>query len=45
MSGFGYFFSNYGIFIILLVAMFALMIIPQRRRDKKVKAMLAALKQ
>lgn len=45
MSGFGYFFSNYGIFIILVVAMFALMIIPQRRRDKKVKAMLAALKQ
>ena len=27
-----------------MVAMFAIMIIPQRRRDKKVKEMLAALK-
>lgn len=38
------FFSTYGIFIILIIAMFAIMIIPQRRRDKKVKAMLNALK-
>ena len=38
------FFSTYGIFIILIIAMFAIMIIPQRRRDKKIKAMLAALK-
>ena len=37
------FFSTYGIFIILIIAMFAIMIIPQRRRDKKIKAMLAAL--
>lgn len=38
------FFSNGGFLIILLIAMFAIMIIPQRRRDKKVKQMLAALK-
>lgn len=38
------FLSTYGIFIILIIAMFAIMIIPQRRRDKKIKAMLAALK-
>ena len=44
MSGVGYFFSSYGLLIILMVAMFAIMIIPQRRRDKKVKEMLAALK-
>lgn len=31
--------------IVLLVAMFAIMIIPQRRRDKKVKDMLSTLKQ
>ena len=44
MSGVGSFFSSYGLLIILMVAMFAIMIIPQRRRDKKVKQMLAALK-
>ena len=44
MSGVGSFFSSYGLLIILMVAMFAIMIIPQRRRDKKVKEMLAALK-
>lgn len=44
MSGVGSFFSSYGFLIILMVAMFAIMIIPQRRRDKKVKEMLAALK-
>ena len=38
------FFSSYGLLIILMIAMFAIMIIPQRRRDKKVKAMLNALK-
>lgn len=32
------------ILIVLLVAMFAIMIIPQRKRDKKVKAMLSSLK-
>ena len=30
--------------IVLLVAMFALMIIPQRKREKKVKAMLESIK-
>lgn len=44
MSGVGSFFSSYGLLIIVMVAMFAIMIIPQRRRDKKVKEMLAALK-
>ena len=40
MSGVGSFFSSYGLLIILMVAMFAIMIIPQRRGDKKVKEML-----
>lgn len=44
MSGIGSFFSSYGLLIVLFIAMFAVMIIPQRRRDKKVKNMLAALK-
>ena len=43
-SGLSSFFSSYGILIVLMVAMFAIMIIPQRRRDKKVKDMLANLK-
>ena len=43
-SGLTSFFSSYGILIVLMVAMFAIMIIPQRRRDKKVKDMLANLK-
>ena len=38
------FFSNGGLLILLLVAMFAIMIIPQRRRDKKIKNMLSAVK-
>ena len=38
------FFNNGGLLIVLMVAMFAIMIIPQRRRDKKVKNMLASLK-
>ena len=38
--------GNSWIFLVLmLVAMFAIMIIPQRRRDKKVKDMLSTLKQ
>ncbi len=41
-SGFG---GSWIFLIVLLVAMFAIMIIPQRRRDKKVKDMLATLKQ
>jgi preprotein translocase subunit YajC len=43
-SGFSSFFSSYGLLIVLMVAMFAIMIIPQRRRDKKVKDMLGNLK-
>jgi len=43
-EGLSGFFSNYGILIVLMVAMFAIMIIPQRRRDKKVKDMLSNLK-
>ncbi len=39
------FFNEGGILIILVIAMFAVMIIPQRRRDKKIKKMLAELKQ
>ena len=35
VNGVGSFFSSYGLLIILMVAMFAIMIIPQRRRDKK----------
>ena len=43
-SKLGEFFSGPGLLILLLVAMFAIMIIPQRRRDKKIKNMLAAIK-
>ncbi len=38
------FFQGPGLMIVLLVAMFAIMIIPQRRREKKIKSMLSALK-
>lgn len=44
IEGISSFFSSYGLLILLMVAMFAIMIIPQRRRDKKVKDMLSALK-
>ncbi len=44
MTGLSSFFSNYGLLIVLMVAMFAIMIIPQRRRNKKIKEMLANLK-
>ena len=43
-TGVSSFFSSYGLLIVLMVAMFAIMIIPQRRRDKKVKDMLGSLK-
>ena len=43
-SGVSSFFGSYGILIVLMIAMFAIMIIPQRRRDKKVKDMLDSLK-
>lgn len=43
-EGISSFFSGYGLLIILMIAMFAIMIIPQRKREKKIKSMLAALK-
>ena len=43
-SGVSSFFGSYGILIVLMIAMFAIMISPQRRRDKKVKDMLGSLK-
>lgn len=45
VSGFSGFFGSYGLLIVLMIAMFAIMIIPQRKRDKKIKNMLASLKQ
>lgn len=44
MSSIGSFFSSYGILIIVMIAMFAVLIIPQRKKDKKIKNMLASLK-
>ena len=44
VSGIQGFMSNGGMLIILMIALFAVMIIPQRKREKKVKDMLAALK-
>lgn len=44
LSGVSSFFSSGGLLIILMIAMFAIMIIPQRKRDKKIKEMLAAIK-
>ncbi|OQB20423.1 MAG: preprotein translocase subunit YajC [Firmicutes bacterium ADurb.Bin182] len=44
MKSIGEFFSGSGLLIVLMIAMFAIMIIPQRRREKKIKAMLSALK-
>ena len=38
------FFTGPGLLIILMIALFAIMIIPQRRRDKKIKQMLASIK-
>ena len=38
------FFQGPAFLIIMVVAMFALMILPQRKREKKVKNMLGALK-
>jgi len=43
-QGIASFLQGPGLIIILMVVMFAVMIIPQRKRDKKVKDMLAALK-
>ena len=44
LSGISSFMSSGGLLIILMIAMFALMIIPQRKREKKIKDMLAAIK-
>ena len=45
VEGISSFFSGPGLLIILMVVMFAVMIIPQRKREKKVKEMLSSLKQ
>ena len=44
VSGIQGFMSNGGMLIILMIALFAVMIIPQRKRDKKIRDMLANLK-
>ena len=44
VSGILGFMSNGGMLIILMIALFAVMIIPQRKREKKIKDMLANLK-
>ena len=44
VSGILGFMSNCGMLIILMIALFAVMIIPQRKREKKIKDMLANLK-
>ena len=44
VSGIQGFMSNGGMLIILMIALFAVMIIPHRKREKKIKDMLANLK-
>lgn len=44
LSGLNNFMSGGGLLIILMIGMFALMIIPQRKREKKIKDMLANIK-
>ena len=44
LSGISSFMSSGGLLIILMIGMFALMIIPQRKREKKITDMLAAIK-
>ena len=44
VSGIQGFMSNGGMLIILMIVLFAVMIIPQRKREKKIKDMLANLK-
>ena len=44
VSGIQGFMSNGGMLIILMIALFAVMIIPLRKREKKIKDMLANLK-
>ena len=44
VSGISNFMGGGGFLILMMVAMFAIMIIPQRKREKKIKNMLASLK-
>lgn len=44
LSGLNNFMNGGGLLIVLMIGMFALMIIPQRKREKKIKDMLAAIK-
>mgnify|MGYP000138069389 FL=1 len=44
VSGIQGFMSNGGMLIILMIALFAVMIIPQRKREKKTKYILATVK-
>ena len=44
VSGISGFMGGPGFLIIMMIAMFAIMIIPQRKREKKIKNMLANLK-
>ena len=44
VSGISNFMANGGMLILMMVALFAIMIIPQRKREKKIKNMLANLK-
>ena len=44
MSSLGSFFSGSGMLIIRMIVLLLVMIIPQRKRDKKIKDMLASIK-
>ena len=44
MSSLGSFFSGSGMLIIMMIVLLQVMIIPQRKRDKKIKDMLASIK-
>ena len=44
MSSLGSFFSGSGMLIIMMIVLLLVMIIPQRKRDKQIKDMLASIK-
>ena len=44
MSSLGSFFSGSGMLIIMMIVLLLVMIIPQRKRDKEIKDMLASIK-
>ena len=44
MSSLGSFFSVSGMLIIMMIVLLLVMIIPQRKRDKKIKDMLSSIK-